>query len=83
MPMKGQIIGGNFSQITIRQKSDKKLEIGELLVSESENNKMIFQVTDLKYSSQLSQQNLELISGMQIEEDSDFLLSSYPFHPTD
>jgi uncharacterized protein len=69
--MKGQIIGGNFSQIFLRQKSGSILEIGELLVSETDSEKMIFQVTDLKYSSQLSQQNLELISGMQIEEDSE------------
>lgn len=69
--MKGQIIGGNFSEIILRQKAGEELEIGELLVSESEHEKMIFQIHDLEYASQLSRQNIELISGMKIEEDAD------------
>ncbi len=69
--MKGQIIGGNFSELILRQKSGAEIEIGELIVSENEHEKMIFQVFDLQFSSQLSSQNIELISGMKIEEDAD------------
>ncbi|MEM4368196.1 MAG: ATP-binding protein [Candidatus Anstonellales archaeon] len=66
---KGIIISGKFGEITIRQKSGQKIEIGELLVSE--NPKMLLQVYDLLFGSQLSSQNLELISGLKIEEDAD------------
>lgn len=69
--IKGQIIGGNFERVLIRQKKGEKLEIGELLVCESPKQKIIFQVIDLKYSSQVSQSNIEYISGMNIEEDTD------------
>lgn len=68
---KGQIINGNFSSILIRQKASDELEVGELLVTENKDTKMLLQVTDLFYGSQISQQNLELISGMNIEEGTD------------
>jgi len=55
----------------IRQKSGEKLELGELLISESNDNKIIMQVFDLIYGSQISQQNLELISGMKLEENAE------------
>ena len=72
--IKGQIIGGNFDSILIRQKKGQKLEIGELLVSEIEDKKILFKVVDLRYSSQVSQSNIEYISGMKIEENTDFLM---------
>ena len=65
---KGQVISGEFGKILVRQKSDSNLELGELLVAESGNNKILMQVFDLIYGSQISQQNLELISGMKLEE---------------
>ncbi len=65
--MKGQVISGEFGKILIRQKSNEKIELGELLVAESDNNKILLQVYDLVYGSQISQQNLELISGLQLE----------------
>jgi len=68
---KGQVIGGEFGKILVRQKSDQKLELGELLISESGENKILMQVFDLIYGSQISQQNLELISGMKLEENAD------------
>lgn len=70
MMIKGQIIGGNFDTLFARKKKDAIIEIGELLVSENLNNnsKMIFQVFDIGYSSQISQQNMEMISGMHLEE---------------
>ena len=68
--IKGQILSGEFGKICIRQKADSMVELGELLVSESEVSKVLLQVYDLLFGSQVSQANLELISGMQLEEDS-------------
>ena len=68
---KGQVISGEFGKILVRQKSDQKLELGELLISESGENKILMQVFDLIYGSQISQQNLELISGLKLEENTD------------
>jgi hypothetical protein len=72
--VKGQIISGKFGEILARQKSDKEFELGEILVSDNEDEglKIFLQVYDLQYGSQLSQLNLELISGMSLEEDTDF-----------
>ena len=67
--VKGQIIGGSFDKVIVRQKSGSMIELGELLVSEYNDIKMIMQVYDLAYGSQISQQNLELVSGMNLEED--------------
>ncbi len=69
--VKGQILGGCFGELLIRQKSGEHIEIGELLVSESASSRTILQVYDLIYGSQISQQNLELISGMALEENTD------------
>lgn len=66
---KGLIIGGEFGNILVRQKSGNSLELGELLVASTENGSVLLQVFDLLYGSQLSQQNLELISGLKLEED--------------
>ncbi|MCK4589805.1 MAG: ATP-binding protein [Nanoarchaeota archaeon] len=68
--MKGQVISGEFGRILIRQKSDQKIELGELLITENQNLKILLQVYDLIYGSQISQQNLELISGLKLEENS-------------
>lgn len=68
---KGQVISGDFGEIVIRQKSGSQIELGELLVSDSDDGKILLQAYDLNYGSQISQQNLELISGMRLEEDSD------------
>ena len=72
--IKGQVISGDFSKVIARQKSDQTLEIGELLISDSGDEKILLQVYDLVYGSQISQQNLELISGMRLEEGTDFEL---------
>ncbi len=71
MQVVGQVISGNYGKILIRQKSGESLELGELLVAENPEGKIIMQVFDLVYGSQISQQNLELVSGMKIEESSD------------
>ena len=72
--LKGQIISGDFGKIIARQKSGHTLEVGELLVADTNDGKILLQVYDLLYGSQISQQNLELISGMKLEENTDFEL---------
>jgi uncharacterized protein len=70
--IKGQIISGGFGKILVREKSDQNLEIGELLITGTEDSKILLQIYDLAYGSQISQQNLELISGMKLEENTNF-----------
>ena len=67
---KGQVISGKFGEILIRQKSNASLELGELLIAKNGESKILLQVYDLLYGSQLSQSSLELVSGMVLEEDS-------------
>lgn len=69
--IKGQVIGGDFGKIVARQKSDEDIELGELLIADSSEGQVMFQVVDLGFGSQLSKQNLELISGMFLEEEAD------------
>ncbi len=69
MMIKGQVIAGEFGKIIARQKNGAEIELGELLVSEEKDKKIILQAFDIAYGSQISQQNLELISGMSIEEN--------------
>ncbi|MBN1544948.1 ATP-binding protein [Candidatus Woesearchaeota archaeon] len=69
--IKGQVVGGELGKVCIRQKADACLEIGELLVSGDDRQKILLQVYDLNYGSQISQQNLELISGMKLEDNTD------------
>ncbi len=68
--VKGQVIGGDFAKIIARQKSDENIELGELLVAECANSRVLCQVVDLGFGSQLSKQNLELMSGMFLEGES-------------
>lgn len=56
----------------MRQKSDAPLQLGELVVVDRAvdpaMDKLLLQVIGLQYGSQISAQNLELISGMALEE---------------
>jgi uncharacterized protein len=70
----GQIIAGEHGRILMRVKSGRDIELGELLISESQGKKMLLQVYDLQYGSQISRINLELMSGMKLEEDNDLEL---------
>ena len=71
----GQIVYGSFDEVMLRKKAEQKVEIGELLIveitSDRDNDmvteKVLFQVVDLQYSSQLSSQTLELIAGLQLD----------------
>ncbi len=70
--VKGIVISGQFGNIVVREKTGKNIEMGELLVADTNNAKIILQAFNLVYGSQISSQNLELISGMKIEENTDF-----------
>ncbi len=71
---KGQIVAGDFGKIIIRVKNEEQVELGELAVVENGGEKIILQVYDLMYGSQISQQNLEMVAGMNLEEGSFSLL---------
>jgi len=67
--IKGQIIRGDYNNIIAREKAGTSLELGELLVADTPEGSILLQVFDLHFGSQISHQNLELISGMSLEED--------------
>ncbi len=69
MMVKGLVISGQFGRILVREKNGKKIELGELMVADTSSGKSLMQVFNLIYGSQISPQNLELISGMKLEED--------------
>jgi len=69
--VKGLVLSGEFGKILVRQKSEQKIELGELLIADTIDGKILLQVFDLMYGSQISQSNLELISGMRLEENTD------------
>ncbi|MFO8110807.1 MAG: DUF87 domain-containing protein [Thermoplasmata archaeon] len=64
MAVVGQIIGGEYGELYIRQKAGKTIEIGELL---SVGGNVILQVHDLGYQSLMEDDDLARISGMQLE----------------
>jgi len=73
--IKGIILGGEFDKIVARQKNDVDVEIGELLVADlPDGGKILLKVYDIRYGSQISQQNLELISGLKLEENEEIYL---------
>ncbi len=59
----GQIIGGEYGELLIREKSDASIEIGDLLSIDD----MILQVLDLEYGSLLESDDLARMSGMELE----------------
>ncbi|MBI5226640.1 ATP-binding protein [Candidatus Micrarchaeota archaeon] len=65
--MISQIIGGQHADILIRQKAGAPLELGELLVAEEGENKILLQVFDLVYGSQMQPEALEWASGLNLE----------------
>jgi len=69
--IKGQVISGEFGKILVREKSGQEIELGELLIADTKEGKILMQVFDLLYGSQLSQSNLEMVSGIKLEEDID------------
>lgn len=65
---KAQIVAGSHQEVLARKQSKADVYIGELLVFEDGENKILFQVFDTFYSSQISNSNLEKISGFNLEE---------------
>ena len=64
----GQIIGGKVANILLREKSGKKIELGDLLVvDEPDGAYLILQVYDLEYGSQIPQTVRELAAGLKLE----------------
>lgn len=64
----GQVIGGQVGQIKIREKQDRQIELGDLLVSkDGDSNTIILQVFDLTYGSQIPDNTRELMSGLNLE----------------
>jgi uncharacterized protein len=68
--VRGQVISGAFGGLIARQKSGKDFELGEIILAEDDYNTYFLQVYDLEYGSQISRQNLEMVSGLSLEEDS-------------
>lgn len=66
--LKGQIVSGDFSKIVMRVKANETMELGELVVIDGLEETFLLQVYDLIYGSQISQQNLEMVSGINLEE---------------
>lgn len=67
--IKGQVTSGKFGEILVRQKSDNAIELGEILVAKNADSKILLVAYDLLFGSQISQQNIEMVSGMFLEED--------------
>ena len=67
MDVVGQIVGGGVGKIAIREKSDKEIELGDLLIVEQDRGYVILQVYDLNYASQIPQDIREHVAGMQLE----------------
>lgn len=75
MNVVGQILGGDFSEIIVRQKNEKEIEIGDLFVADTKDGFVILQSIDIMYGSQIGSQSRELIAGMKLEgyEDLTFM----------
>jgi len=64
----GQVIAGKVAHILIREKTDAKIELGNLLVAEGrDGSSLILQVHNLSFGSQLDQDLLELTAGLELE----------------
>ncbi|MFH1400709.1 MAG: DUF87 domain-containing protein [Nanoarchaeota archaeon] len=66
--IKGRVVAGSFSELIVRIKGGEEMELGELLIADAQAGQVLLQVIDLQYGSQISQQNLELIAGLDLEE---------------
>ncbi|MGQ9782329.1 MAG: ATP-binding protein, partial [Nitrososphaeria archaeon] len=63
----GQVVGGKTAKILIREKSGRKIELGDLLIVEEDGAFLILQVYDLAYGSQVPQSIRELLAGLKLE----------------
>jgi len=67
MDIVGQIISGNQAKIVVRQKSEKVLELGELLICDKDSGFDILQIFNLSYGSLVHDTILQSVSGMHLE----------------
>lgn len=74
----GQVVGGSFGDIIVRQKAGKELEIGSILVSKQGDTSLILQVFALEYGSQIGQSMQEMMSGQGLE---DGVVEARPYEP--
>jgi len=64
----GQVISGKIGQIFVREKAGAEIELGNLLVAQSEDgSSLILQVHGLSYGSQIPPPVRELAAGRQLE----------------
>jgi len=64
----GQVVGGSFGDIVIRQKAGTDLEIGDLMVSEENDSFLILQVFSLEFGSQIQDKMQQMMSGVNLEQ---------------
>ncbi len=64
----GQVVGGKFGDIIVRQKAGVDLEIGDLLISEEKDSRLILQVFALEYGSQIKDRMQQMMSGVTLEQ---------------
>ncbi|MCY4490199.1 MAG: ATP-binding protein [Thaumarchaeota archaeon] len=64
----GQVVGGKFGDIIIRQKSGTDLEIGDIIVSEENGTYLVLQVFALQYGSQIQDRMQQMMSGVNMEQ---------------
>ncbi|MDO8640746.1 MAG: ATP-binding protein, partial [Nitrosarchaeum sp.] len=64
----GQVVGGKFGDVIIRQKAGSNLEIGDLMVSEENGSYLILQVFALEYGSQIQDKMQQMMSGVNLEQ---------------
>mgnify|MGYP003976974355 FL=1 len=64
----GQVVGGSFGDIVIRQKAGTDLEIGDLMVSEEKGSFLILQVFSLEFGSQIQDKMQQMMSGVNLEQ---------------
>lgn len=64
----GQVIGGSFGDVIVREKSGKNLEIGDLLVSDEDGSYLVLQVFALEYGSQIQDKMQQMMSGVNLEQ---------------
>lgn len=74
----GQVVGGKIGSILVRQKSDQNIELGDLLVADSEidGSFLLLKVIDLLYGSQIPDNIRQLAAGLKLEgysENIDFM----------
>ena len=74
----GQVVGGSFGDIIVRQKAGKGLEIGSILVSRQGDTSLILQVFALEYGSQIEQSMQEMMSGQGLDGG---VVEARPYEP--